>query len=222
MYIIIAGGGIVGSNLTKALAKRHDVVVIDLDLANCEKIASKYSAVTIQGDATNINTLREAGIEKCDYALGVMGRDSQNLLFSLLCKNYNVKNIYVRMLDPEYRTAYELAGATNIGHSVQMMVNKFVLDIENPDIRRVASLKNGKAEVSIITLRDDSKAAGQKIVDLVKRKNFPADVVIAGMFDDEKDVFVVPRGNTVIEPRSQLFVVGSRESIKTVYKHLIK
>ena len=84
MYIIIAGGGIVGKSITKALVKNHDVVVIDNDFANCEKITSGYGAVAVQGDATNINTLREAGVEKCDYALGVMGRDSENLLFALL------------------------------------------------------------------------------------------------------------------------------------------
>ncbi len=29
MYIIIAGGGIVGRNITKSLSKSHDIVVID-------------------------------------------------------------------------------------------------------------------------------------------------------------------------------------------------
>jgi len=222
MYIIIAGGGIVGKSITKALVKNHDVVVIDNDFANCEKITSGYGAVAVQGDATNINTLREAGVEKCDYALGVMGRDSENLLFALLCKNFDVKNIFVHMRDPEYRTAYILAGASNIGNSVQMMVDKFVLDIENPAIRRVISLSNGKAEVSIITLGEKSKALGQKIVDLVKGKNWPTDVVIAGMFNSEKDSFVIPRGNTVIEPKNQLFVVGPRDSIKALYKYLDK
>ncbi len=222
MYILIAGGDIVGKSITKALVKNHDVVVIDNDYANCEKIASSYGAVAVQGDATNINTLKEAGIEKCDYAIGVMGKDSQNLLFSLLCSNFAVKNIFVHMRDPEYRTAYILAGATNIGNSVQMMVDKFAIDIENPDIRRVISLSNGKAEVSIITLRENSKAVGQKIVDLVKGKNCPPDVVIAGMFDAEKDSFIVPRGSTVIEPKNQLFVVGSRGSIRALYRYLIK
>lgn len=222
MYILIAGGGIVGKSITKALVKNHDVVVIDREYANCEKIASGYGAVAVQGDATNINTLKEAGIEKCDYALGVMGEDSQNLLFSLLCKNFGIKQIFVRMRDPEYRTAYKLAGATNIGHSVQMMVNKFVLDIENPEIRRVASLSNGKAEVSIITLPESSKANGKKIMELAQMKDFPKDVVIAGIFDVVSDAFVVPNGQTVIVADNQIFLVGSRQAIRGAYLFLVK
>lgn len=222
MYILIAGGGIVGRGIAKALVKNHDVVVIDKDYANCEKIAASYGAVALQGDATNLNTLKEAGIEKCDYALGVMGQDANNLLFSLLCKNFGIQHIFVRMRDPEYRTAYKLAGATNIGHAVQMMVNKFVLDIENPEIRRVASLSSGKAEVSIITLPETSKANGEKIMDLAKHKHFPTDVVIAGIFDAEADAFIVPNGQTVIKGDHQIFLVGSRSAIRAAYLFLVK
>lgn len=222
MFVIVAGGGIVGQNLTKRLVKKHDVVVIDKDYNNCEKITSMYGAVAIQGDATNIETLREAGIERCDYALGVMGEDAQNLLFSLLCKNHDVKHIFVRMRDPEYRTAYEMAGATNIGHSVQMMVNRFVLEIENPDIRRVVSLGNGKAEVSIITLDDQSGSIGKTIMEIGSNKQFPEDVVIAGIFDKAADTFIVPKGNALITQNVQIFLVGPHESVVKAYKYLMK
>ncbi len=222
MFILIAGGGIVGRGITKVLSKNHDVVVIDPVYENCEKIASKYGAVAIQGDATKIATLRDAGIEKCHVAIGVMGEDSNNLLFALLSKNHGVKEIFVRMREPEYREAYELAGATNIGHSVEMMVSKFVLDIENPAIRRVASLSDGKAEVCIIRLEEGAKAAGMKIMDLVNQKSFPKDIVIAGLFDMEKDSFIVPRGSTVIEEKYQVFLVGSRDAINKAFKFLGK
>ncbi len=81
MYIIIAGGGIVGRSLSKKLVKKHDVVVIDKDQKICERIYSHYGAITINGNATKIETLKEAGIGKCDIALGVMRHDSDNLAF---------------------------------------------------------------------------------------------------------------------------------------------
>ena len=81
MYIIIAGGGVVGRNLINNLNKNHDLVVIDKDKRICERVYSEYGAITIHGDATKIETLKEAGIEKCDIALAVMRRDSDNLIF---------------------------------------------------------------------------------------------------------------------------------------------
>lgn len=222
MYIIIAGAGIVGRSITKQLAKNHNVVVIDPDYDNCENVSSKYGALAIQGDGTKIATLREAGIEKCDVAIGVMDEDSKNLLFSLLSKNHHVKEIFVRMKDPEYREAYEQAGATNIGHSVDMMVDKFVFDIENPDIRRVASLSDGKAEICIVTLDEKTKVDGKSIMDIANSKNFPGNIVIAGLFDMDNQQFIVPKGNTIIKKSYRVFLVGPSEAITNAYKFLMK
>lgn len=222
MYILIAGGGIVGRSITKSLSKNHDVVVIDKDKKQCEKVYSQYGAVAINGDATNIATLKEAGIEKCDYAIAAMRYDKHNLLFTILAKNFNVENIFVRMRDPMYRDAYEIAGATNIGHSVKMMVDKFVLDIENPDIRNVASLRNGKAEISIIAIPKDAKCSGKTISEIAMDEDFPQDTVIAGIFDIEKDEFIVPRGNKKIYEKNQVFLVGTEDNINKAYKYLRK
>ena len=222
MFVLIAGGGIVGRGITKALSKNHNVVVIDPDYDNCEKVSSKYGVIAIQGDATKISTLREAGIEKCDIAMGVMSEDNKNLLFALLSKNLGVKEIFVRMRDPEYRDAYELAGATNIGHSVDMMVNKFVLDAENPEIRIVASLQNGRAEISIVTLKESSKIPGMTIADIANNPKFPKNIVIAGLFDTEADTFIVPKGNTVIGQCNQVFLVGPREAIEKANHFFVK
>lgn len=220
MYIVIAGGGIVGKTITKELSKQHHVVVIESNYEYCQDISAKYGAVAINGNATSIQTLKEAGIEKCDYALGVMDDDTQNLLFSLLCKNFKVKNIFVRMRNPEYREAYELAGATNIGNSVELMTNKFVLDIENPDMKRLVMLSKGKAELTVMSLSDKSKFKGQTIQKIVSEPGFPDDIVIGGIFDTKTEEFVVPRGNTVLENHNQIYLVGPRVSIKKAYKIL--
>lgn len=221
MYIIIAGSGIVGRGIAKFLSKNHDVVVIDPTYENCEIVSSRYGVVAIQGDATQISTLREAGIHKCDIAMGVMSEDNKNLLFALLSKNHGVKEIFVRMRDPEYRDAYDLAGATNIGHSVEMMVNKFVLDVENPEIRRVASLKNGKAEISIVTLKENSSIPGRTIADIASNVKFPKNIVIAGLFDTASDTFIVPKGNTVIGKNNQVFLVGPRVAVEKAQRFFV-
>ena len=163
MYIIIAGGGVVGRKLTKRLVKKHDVVVIDIEAEICERIYSKYGAVSVCGNATDIHVLKDAGIDKCDVAIGTMRKDTDNLAFTILAKNYGIDKILVRMRDPDYKNAYKLAGATNIGAIVDMIVDSFVIDIEQPNIRKVVSLGNGKAEVSIITLPQESKSSGKTV-----------------------------------------------------------
>lgn len=220
MYIIIAGGGIVGRKVAKSLVKDHDVVVIDKDKSTCEKIYSNYGAITIHGDATNIEVLKDAKIDKCDIALSVMRYDSDNLVFTLLANNFNVKDIFVRMREPEYKNAYELAGATNIAAGVDMMVEKFIMDINQPDIRKVASLRNGKAEISIIKIPKKAKCSGKTISEIASHNKFPNNCVIAGIFDIKEDRLIIPRGDKKIYAGNQVFLVAPKEGIEKAAKVL--
>lgn len=220
MYIVVAGGGVVGRNLTKRLVENHDVVVIDLKEEVCERIYSKYGAVSICGSATNINILRDAGIEKADIAVGVMRNDADNLAFSLLAKNYNVDQIMVRMRDPEYESAYRMAGATSIAGVIDLMVEEFVLDIEQPDVRKVFSLSGGKAEISILIIPKGANCSGTSVSQVVKSEGFPSECLIAGIFDQDKDKLIIPHGNTKIKELNQIFLVGTADNISQAAKVL--
>lgn len=221
MYIIIAGGGIAGRNLTKDLVNKHDVIVIEKKQSVAEKIYSRYGAVTVLGSATRIDILKEAGIEKCDVAIAVMRDDADNLSFSLLAKNFGVEKILVRMREPEYENAYEMAGATNIAATMELIVDRFITDIEEPDVRKVASLGDGKAEVSILTIPSDSKISGMKISEIVSQKNFPENCVIAGIFDKKQDRYIVPRGNREIFAGNQVFLVASKDDMERAAAFLL-
>ena len=221
MYIIIAGRGIAGRNLTKNLVQEHDVIVIEKDQSVAEKIYSRFGAVTVLGSATRIDILKEAGIEKCDVAIAVMRDDADNLSFSLLAKNFGVEKILVRMREPEYENAYEMAGATNIAATMELIVDRFITDIEEPDVRKVASLGDGKAEVSILTIPAESPISGMKISEIVNQKNFPENCVIAGIFDKTQDRYIVPRGNRKIFAGNQVFLVASEADMESAADFLL-
>lgn len=222
MYIIIAGGGIVGRNLTKRLVANHDVVVIDLEQDVCERIYSEYGAVSVCGNATQIHVLKDAGIEKCDVAVGVMRNDTDNLAFTVLAKNFGVEKILVRMRDPEYKNAYQIAGATNIGEVMEMMVDNFIIDIEEPRIRKVVSLGDGEAEVSLVTLPEDSSSSGKNVSEIVNSEGFPRDCVIAGIYDQEQDRLIIPRGDQEIYGNNQIFLVATRKNMEKAANYLMK
>lgn len=219
MKIIIAGGGIIGKNMVAHLTQHYDVTVIDKDLKNCEEIYTQFSATAIHGDPKEIRNLKEAGIENSDYCIALADNDSDNLTITLLAKGYGVPYIFVKMNDPEYETAFKLAGANNIASSVSMIVNKFVLDIERPEIRRVASFGEGKAEISIIELPIDSIHIGKNIATIGKDIRFPEDCIIAGIYDTKLEELIIPRGHRTVESGNQLFLVGSSESIERAYHY---
>lgn len=221
MYVVVGGGGVVGGSITARLIREHDVVVIDEDQKVAEKIYSKYGAVSVVGNATNIEVLKDAGIEKADVAIGVMNSDSDNLSFTVLAKNFGVEKILVRMRNPEYKNAYEMAGATNVGAVNEMLVDNFIIDIEEPNIRKVISIGEGNAEVSIVTLPEDFNKTGSTVSEIVNSEGFPTDCVIAGIFDQDSRKLRIPRGNTKLYNNDQLFLVATKENMEKAAEFLL-
>ncbi len=126
------------------------------------------------------------------------------------------------MREPEYKSAYKLAGATNIGSTTDMIVNRFLIDIEQPDIRKVASIGDGEAEISIVTIPSQAKCSGKTISDIVKNTSFPENCVIAGIFDQEENRLIIPRGSKKIYEKNQVFLVASKINIEKAAKFLMK
>ena len=111
MYIIICGADLTGKGLAKRLSQqKQDVVVIDTNLAACEEIYANYGTVTINGNATDIEILESAGIDRCDVGVATMRNDADNLAFAMLAKHYKVPQIIVKMNDPNYEDVYKTVG----------------------------------------------------------------------------------------------------------------
>ena len=98
MYIIIAGAGLIGYEVTRELVEnKHDVVVIDRDSGVCESIYSDTGAIAICGNATDINILEKAGAHKADSILCLMRLSADNIACALLAKSLKIPNIIARL-----------------------------------------------------------------------------------------------------------------------------
>jgi len=90
MYIVIAGGGEVGSELAKNLHTEHDVVVIDRNEDAALRL-SNYDVRVVIGNATDPEVLREAGVERADAFIAATSTDEVNLISSLFAKGLGAK-----------------------------------------------------------------------------------------------------------------------------------
>lgn len=219
MYIIIAGGGLIGKGLAQRLAnQKHEVVVIDQNPEVCEDIYARYGAITINGNTTDIEVLENAGIERCDIAVATMKDDSDNLAFALLAKHHNVKQIIVKMNDEKYERIYKTVGVKNISRGTELLIDQILLSIENPELRTVISL--GDIEISVFIIPELAACVGQTVAQVVNQKGFPRQLIITCVYDDSDDSFSVPRGDTVLRGRDRVFLCGARRDIEKAIKFL--
>ena len=65
MYVVVAGGGKVGSNVTRSLLEMgHEVTMVEQRPDRFAALEAEFGPVVMRGDATEISTLERAGIAR--------------------------------------------------------------------------------------------------------------------------------------------------------------
>jgi len=222
MYIIIAGAGMVGGELARRLVEnKHDVVVIDQDKEVCDRLYSEFGVVAVNGNAARIETLKEAGIEKADVIVTAMRNDVDKLACVILAKSFGVPQIVVRMRDPAYEDAYRLAGATSIVRVMDLMINEMMMDIEQPQVRRIMTIAGGRGEIFMVIVPQGAKVAGRSVGDITKNSKFPAQCVFIAVYNQAAEEISFPRGDHIINEGDSVFLISPTESVKKAADFLI-
>jgi trk system potassium uptake protein TrkA len=123
VFILIVGAGRVGSSVAKkALAAGNTVSVLDEDPLSHERLEQGSSEswedrggrFTV-GTALEADALEEAGIAEADVFIASTNGDNTNLVIAQLAqKQYEVKRVIARVLDPGRANWYAEQGLETI------------------------------------------------------------------------------------------------------------
>ena len=105
MKIIIAGAGEVGSHLAKMLSNEsNNLTIIDSDESRLNKLREVADVITIWGNPTSIETLKEAGAETADLFIAVSPAHDQdvNIISAMLAKKLGSQKVTARINNDEY------------------------------------------------------------------------------------------------------------------------
>jgi len=194
MYIIIAGGGKVGSFLAHLLVgKGHSVAVIEQDAGACAALSDWGKALVINGDCCDLSALIDAGIEKTDRFAAVTGDDANNLVACQLAKvRFHVPLTTARINDPRNEDIFHKFGVDFALNSTNILATVIEEGIIVNDLIPLVSLAKGKATLVELKVADGSAAAGKTLRELT----WPRGCVVASVVHEGDVIF--PRGATVL------------------------
>ena len=90
--VMIAGGGRIGRYAADTLQDRLRITLIENDRKRAEELSAVLGdTLVIHGDATNIELLKEEGLEQADAFIGVTDSSETNVLTCLHAKRLGVK-----------------------------------------------------------------------------------------------------------------------------------
>jgi len=204
------------------VAKKHDVVVIDVDREVCEEVYAETGAMTIHGSATDIKILQKSGMQNADVVLCLVRYDSDNIAISALAKSLGVKSIIALLRKPEYAPAYKSAGVTTIISLTDLLLHQLMMEIEQPNVKSIMPLGGGKAEIYAVEVPPGAKSIGMTVREITEQRGFPKECVFVGIYHEDSDIFCIPRGDHDLKEWDTIFLVSNSQYIKPATDFLTK
>ncbi len=101
--VIVTGCGRMGSSIAGSLSEKgYDVTIIDENEKAFRKLPPVFSGFKVEGDATDVELLKKAGIEDADILMTTADRDNANLMIaSIASEIFGVKEVYARFYDED-------------------------------------------------------------------------------------------------------------------------
>jgi trk system potassium uptake protein TrkA len=192
--VMIMGGSRIAQKTAQGLPSQMNVKILERDLERSYQLAEKCDrSLIINGDARNLELLRNEGIHETDAFVAVTSNSEANILACLAAKRMGVKKTVAEVENIDY---IMLAESMDIGTVInkKMIAASYIYQLTlDADVLDVRTLTSADAEVVEFVAKTTSKITKSKIKDL----RLPANVNIGGYVRNGEGYIVA--GDTIIE-----------------------
>lgn len=168
MFVIVVGGGRIGYYLTKELlGEGHELVLMEKDGRNAERIRDELGAVVINRDGCEGTHLAEAGANRAAIVVAVTGDDADNLVVCQMAKHhFDVPRTIARVNNPRNEPLFRELGVDEIISPTRMVLAAIEQDIPVHELLHLANLEGGELELLEAQIAQDSPALGRHPTDI--------------------------------------------------------
>lgn len=214
MHVLIVNEDPLGRALAAALVARgHELAYLDEEEEYCAMVAAELGCLVIQGETTNIRVLQEAGIERADVLVALLKKDIKNIMVGLFGRQFGVAHTLALVRQEHYRAAYEFAGISELFSAFDYLLNQLLVAIENPNVRQVLAIGDGRVEIGGIQVPPHSPFAGGPLRAVWEHRGFPGDAVVLGVLKAGAQAFALPKDGPVLAPGDELLVAAAPDDI---------
>jgi trk/ktr system potassium uptake protein len=218
MYVVIAGGGKVGSNVARTLlALGHEITMIEQRPDRFARLEEEFGPAVIRGDATELAVLERAGIARPpELVLAVTGDDEDNLVISQIAKEaYGVRKAIARVNDPRNQQHFDLLGITQTLCATTSILGLVEHEVPEHGLVQLLELQKEGLDVVEVQVENGAPAAGKKAGELT----LPTGSRLISVFRDGRTELVEP--GTALSPGDQVLAVVPSESALDLRRALL-
>lgn len=214
--VMIMGGGKIGYYLAKKLSDFGiGVKIIEVERERCKYLSENLDNVLIiHGDGTDLSVLEDENITSMDAFVALSGYDEENLLLSLMARQYGVKQVISKVSRQNYIEIIEKLGINVAINPVSIIASNILRFFQGRKLVAVSSLLQGQAEVIELIAHSKMGFLNKPIAEL----SLPGGIIIGSIVRDG-DV-IIPTGNTEIMPNDRIVLFCHLSQIQELEKFI--
>jgi voltage-gated potassium channel len=217
-HLIVCGFGRMGKIVCDELERQKRRFVV-LDKAPTPPEWPYKHGLRIQGDATEDEILRKAGIERAKAVITVVGSDADNLYITLSSRLLNPKLMVVaRAEEEEAEAKLRKVGANKVISPYLAGGHRAVQAVLRPTVLHFMEMATRPEfldlQIEELRVDPDSRLAGRTLRE--SRLSQDLGVMVVGMLRPNGEVLYGPQGDVVIEPGATLIAIGQRKQLDKV------
>lgn len=212
--IMILGGTKVGYHAARRLSKKYRIKLVEGQKERCFELADELrDTLVINGDITDVEFLKEEGLEEMDAFIAVTNNSETNIISCLVAKACGVKKTIALVENMDY-----IQLSQNIG--VDTMINKKLIAanfisryIRQGDVISLTGIHGVDAEILEFEVKESSRVNKK----MIKEIDFPKNAIIGGVV--RKGIGYTTFGDFEFRPKDRAVIMSLPESIHEVEQY---
>ena len=216
MYVLVAGGGKVGANLTRSLILMgHETTLIEQRRDRFEQLEEEFEHQVQLGDATELFVLERAGIGRPpDIMVAATGDDEDNIIICQLAREkYGVGKVIARVNDPRNQAHFDLLGISPTVCATSSLLALVEHEVPEHDLIHLLELRKENLEIVEEQIDKGSPCAGKP----VSRLLLPEGSQLISITRNGHSEIAV--GSTELQPGDQVLAIlqpGKEDELRRV------
>lgn len=209
--VMILGGSKVGVNTARALSKKYNIKLIEIDREKCLTLANELpDTMIINGDGRDINLLKEENIDKMDAFIALTENSETNIMSALVAKNNGVKKAISLVENEDYIHLSQSIGVDTLINKKLIAANFIFRYVRKGEVVDLTSIHGVDAEILEFEVGEGAKILEKELRDL----DFPKTAIVGGVIRNGKGIAV--RGNFEFMPSDKVVVLSKPECMRKV------
>jgi trk system potassium uptake protein TrkA len=216
MQIIVVGYGRVGSRTARVLAEEgYDVVVVDNNHLKVER-AREQGLTVVEGDGTDEEVLKEAGIETADALGGITGDVDSNHEICLIGQKYDCRTV-LRISEDVSTDVYETyaADADEVIYPQRLGAAGAKTALLGGSLNAIGDLTE-RLQLTVLTVEESSPVVGSRISEI----ELPTTARLYA-HGRKRDPMTIPLPTTAVEVGDRLALLIEQEALDEVQSLLL-